>query len=151
MEEMWEREEEVPAPVEVGLTGLRGDQHLVSKVAMKMGYCTFPWASSGSLSSSCSNSASEISRANLRKRRHRAEAKSQAQANGGQPGVSGCRAVLDTPLMVRSVSQSPPWLQHTLVIDPSDSTEGTEGTGPHTDRSKVNPLYWVVIESRWTR
>lgn len=42
--------------------------YLVSKAAMKIGYCTFPWRSRGSLSNSCSNWGSEISRPNLWRR-----------------------------------------------------------------------------------
>lgn len=42
--------------------------YLVSKAAMKMGYCTFPCRSRGSLSNSCSNWGSEISRPNLWRR-----------------------------------------------------------------------------------
>lgn len=98
--------------------------HLVSKAAMKMGYCTFPRWSRGSLSNSCSNWGSEISRPNLWKR-----------SEEGQHEVTGVTAPTRKG---RSV-------QRALSIRHSLTLAHTVGSGGQ----KINcPLHPVIAQRR---
>lgn len=99
--------------------------HLVSKAAMKMGYCTFPRWSRGSLSNSCSNWGSEISRPNLWRRSEEGQPCHQSQSTHSWGLVS------------------PAGIKHTPLIDPLTHSGVRRSTAlftrsVHRDQRTVN-------------
>lgn len=107
--------------------------HLVSKDAMKIGYCTFPRWSRGSLSNSCSNWGSEISRPNLWRR-----------SEVGQYEVTGVTKARAPTREGQSVQQASS-IRQSLTLSHTAGSGGSKGQlpsspGHHTEMDIHRPV-----------